>query len=237
MATILSFLSPNLTRNNSTSPLSFYKRKFLCFLHQKRKRKFLCFRNQFYPPSFPLASNSSPNKHNSTLLCNCSTIPFVSTNATHYEQFNDDSSEVELRMELGDENISPADIFVDANGNSLLIRVQKSKHQKTLLDTNSLYGMIKPSETIWYIDDDAQLVVNLKKQDPELKWPDLMESWKSLTSGLLQLLKGTSVFLVGESSEINLMIARELAVGLGYTPLCTKELLEVYTTQTIDSCE
>ncbi|KAL0318269.1 UNVERIFIED_CONTAM: putative inactive shikimate kinase like 2, chloroplastic [Sesamum calycinum] len=87
---------------------------------------------------------------------------------------------------------------------------------------------------LWYIDD-AQLVVNLKKQDPELKWPDIMESWESLTTGVMQLLKGTSVFLVGESTEINHKIARELAVGLGYTPLSTKELLEACTKQTIDS--
>ncbi|PIN09057.1 Nuclear distribution protein NUDC [Handroanthus impetiginosus] len=149
-------------------------------------------------------------------------------------QFHDDSSEVELRLELGEESISPTEIFVDANENSLVIRVQKSGYLKTLLDTNSLYGTIKPSETIWYIDD-AQLVVNLKKHDPELKWPDIMESWESLTTGVVQLLKGTSVFLVGESSEINQKIARELAVGLGYTPLCTQELLEAYTKQTIDS--
>ncbi|KAK6119506.1 hypothetical protein DH2020_046748 [Rehmannia glutinosa] len=149
-------------------------------------------------------------------------------------QFHDDSSEVELRLELGDESISPAEIFVDANENSLVIRVQNSGYLKTLLDTNNLYGMIKPSETIWYIDD-AQLVVNLKKQDPELKWPDIMESWESLSTGLVQLLKGTSVFLVGDSTEINQKIARELAVGLGYTPLSTKELLEAYIKQSIDS--
>ncbi|XP_057799403.1 probable inactive shikimate kinase like 2, chloroplastic isoform X2 [Salvia miltiorrhiza] len=88
--------------------------------------------------------------------------------------------------------------------------------------------------TLWYIDD-TQLVVNLKKQDPELKWHDIVESWESLTTGVAQLLKGTSIFLVGESTEINNNIARELAVGLGYTPLSTKELLEACSNQTIDS--
>lgn len=58
----------------------------------------------------------------------------------------------------------------------------------------------------------------MKKQDPELKWHDITESWESLTAGLIQLLKGTSIFLVGESTEINNTIARELAVGLGYDP-------------------
>lgn len=64
--------------------------------------------------------------------------------------------------------------------------------------------------------DDDQLVVNLKKQDPEVKWPDITETWESLSVGVTQLLKGVSVFLVGESSEINYKVSRELAVGLGY---------------------
>jgi hypothetical protein len=66
-----------------------------------------------------------------------------------------------------------------------------------------------------YIDDD-QLVVNLKKQDPDLKWPDIVESWESLTVGSMQLLQGTSIFIVGDSTEINQTVARELAVGIGY---------------------
>ncbi|CAL5329422.1 unnamed protein product [Camellia sinensis] len=51
------------------------------------------------------------------------------------------------------------------------------------------------------------------KQDPDLKWPDIIESWESLTVGVMQLLKGTSIYLVGDSSEINEKIARELAIG------------------------
>lgn len=65
-------------------------------------------------------------------------------------QFIDDSPDVELRLELGDESISPGEVYVDASENSLVIKVQHSGYTKTLLDTNSLYGMIKPSETIWY---------------------------------------------------------------------------------------
>lgn len=67
-----------------------------------------------------------------------------------------------------------------------------------------------------YIDED-QLVINLKKQDPELKWPDIVESWESLTAGSKQLLKGTSIYLVGDSTEVNEKVAHELAVGLGYS--------------------
>lgn len=165
----------------------------------------------------------------------CSTIPTVSTVTTHYE-FHNDSSEIELRLELGDETLGPEQILVEPRESSLLIQVRYTGYVKTLLDTNSLYGMIKPSETIWYLDD-SHLVVNLTKQNPELKWPDIMESWESLTSGVAQLLQGTSIFLVGESTEINYKIARELAVGLGYTPLSTKELLEQYTKSTIGSWE
>lgn len=66
-----------------------------------------------------------------------------------------------------------------------------------------------------YIDED-QLVINLKKHDPDLKWPDIVESWESLTAGFAQLLKGTSIFLIGDSTDINQKVAHELAVGLGY---------------------
>ncbi|XP_073298894.1 probable inactive shikimate kinase like 2, chloroplastic [Primulina huaijiensis] len=193
--------------------------------------KFLVLATRF-PSILPLVSAVPVNQRSRhTQLC-CAT-PAVSTDTTHYE-FHDDSTEVELRLELGSESISPKDIFVDANDTSLVIKVQQSGYIRTLLDTDTLYGVIKPAETIWYIDE-AQLVVNLKKQDPELKWPDIMESWESLTEGVVQLLKGASIFLVGESADINHKIARELAVGLGYTPLNTQELLEAYTKQSIDS--
>lgn len=70
---------------------------------------------------------------------------------------------------------------------------------------------------VWsrYIDED-ELVINLKKQDPDLKWPDIVESWESLTVGSMQLLKGTSIYIVGDSTEIIQKVAQELAVGLGY---------------------
>lgn len=140
-----------------------------------------------------------------------------------------------MRLQLGAlATQSYKDIFVDANDTSLKIRVQCYGSLVTLIETDHLFEKIKPAETIWYIDDD-QLVVNLKKQDPDLKWPDIVESWESLTVGSMQLLQGTSIFIVGDSTEINQTVARELAVGIGYTPLTTKELLETYAKQTIDS--
>ncbi|KAJ7943870.1 Shikimate kinase [Quillaja saponaria] len=150
-------------------------------------------------------------------------------------QFSDGSSEVELRLQLGDQDVqSPRDILVDANEASLAIRVKRIESHITMLETNHLFDKIKPSETIWYIDD-GELVVNLKKQDPDLKWPDIAESWESLTAGSMQLLKGTSIYVVGDSTEINQKVARELAIGLGYTPLSTIELLETISKKTIDS--
>ncbi|XP_010540751.1 PREDICTED: probable inactive shikimate kinase like 2, chloroplastic [Tarenaya hassleriana] len=164
--------------------------------------------------------------------CNC--LSAVSTSSTDYE-FMDTGSEVELRLRLkSGENPSPKDIYVDADGTSLLVKEQRYGMQITLLETNQLFEKIKPSETIWYIDDD-QLVINMKKQDEELKWPDIVESWESLTGGMMQLLKGASIYIVGDSTEINQKVARELAVGLGYMPLDTKELLETFSKQTIES--
>lgn len=52
--------------------------------------------------------------------------------------------------------------------------------------------------------------------DSDVKWPSLEEGWTSLTVGVSQLLKGTSVYIVGGSSEINWAVAKELATGLEY---------------------
>ncbi|XP_028105774.1 probable inactive shikimate kinase like 2, chloroplastic, partial [Camellia sinensis] len=143
-------------------------------------------------------------------------------------QFLDGPTKVQLRLELGGHDIqSSRDIFVDAEESSLTIRVQHSGSLKTLMETICLYM------------DDDQLVVNLKKQDPNLKWPDIIKSWKSLTVGVMQLLsrpkpalininqrsgllhitaleKDKSILLSWDSSEINEKIARKLAVGSGY---------------------
>ncbi|KAK7819820.1 probable inactive shikimate kinase like 2, chloroplastic isoform X2 [Quercus suber] len=183
--------------------------------------------------SSQVIKTSSSNSNRLSFNCrSASTIPFVSSK--NYE-FSDGSSEVELRLQLGAQDIqSYRDISVDANDNSLKIRIQRYGSLITLIETDHLFEKIKPAETIWYIDDD-QLVVNLKKQDPDLKWPDIVESWDSLTVGSLQLLQGTAIFIVGDSTEINETVAREIAVGIGYTPLTTKELLETYAKQTIDS--
>ena len=72
-------------------------------------------------------------------------------------------------------------------------------------------------------------MVNLKKQDPDMKWPDIVESWESLTAGAMQLLKGTSIYIVGDSIEINDKVARELAVGLGYGNFLLWHTISLYS--------
>ncbi|KAL7603069.1 hypothetical protein Lser_V15G18171 [Lactuca serriola] len=164
-----------------------------------------------------------------------SSSSIVSTSTTNYE-FSDDSQEVELRLFLGDESIqSSKDVIVDIDEKFLTIKTKHDGSFRIAMEI-SLYEKIKPVETIWLLEDD-QLVVNLKKQDPEVKWPDITETWESLTVGVVQHLKGASVYLVGESLEINHKVSRELAVGLGYTPLNTEELLETFTKQIDDSSE
>lgn len=67
-------------------------------------------------------------------------------------QFLDGCTEVELRLQLGGRNIkSSRDIFVDADGSSLIIKVQHSGSLVTLMETNQLFDKIKPAETIWFV--------------------------------------------------------------------------------------
>ncbi|KAL6218762.1 hypothetical protein ACLB2K_011971 [Fragaria x ananassa] len=209
--------------------------------------------NTFQPSSLPhlpgrkraitnlsLLTTTTPSRVGCCRRSKTSLLPCVSSSQSfpvtlNDYQFLDGSTEVELRLQLGGRNITNSrDIFVDANGSSLTIKVRLSGSFVTLMETNQLFDKIKPAETIWYIDED-QLVINLKKHDPDLKWPDIVESWESLTMGSMQLLKGTSIYIVGDSTEINQKVAQELAVGLGYTPLTTKELLEVVAKQSVDS--
>lgn len=75
-------------------------------------------------------------------------------------QFLDGSSEVELRLQLGGQNIqSTRDIFVDANGTSLTIEVQHSGSLITLMETNHLFDKIKPAETIWFVKLKAHEII------------------------------------------------------------------------------
>lgn len=71
-------------------------------------------------------------------------------------QFSDGSSDMELRLELGDRDIqSTKDILVDANESFLTVRLQCSGFPKTLIET-SLYDKIKPAETIWYVSQSCK---------------------------------------------------------------------------------
>lgn len=66
-------------------------------------------------------------------------------------QFSDGSSEVELRLQLNVDVQNYRDIFVDSNDTSLTIRVQRNGYLITLIETNHLFGNIKPGETIWFV--------------------------------------------------------------------------------------
>ncbi|PQP99600.1 putative inactive shikimate kinase like 2 chloroplastic [Prunus yedoensis var. nudiflora] len=154
----------------------------LSSLQKLCKPKWSCISFSFTDLSFPsprlLFGNGPHLKTSYSPKVSSQSLSTIPVPSKKYE-FLDGSSEVELRLQLG-------------HSGSLI----------TLMETNHLYDKIKPAETIWYIDDD-ELVINLKKQDPELKWPDIMESWKSLTLGSMQLLKGASNlhWLLAEGSD------------------------------------
>ncbi|KAK9748384.1 hypothetical protein RND81_02G053600 [Saponaria officinalis] len=165
-----------------------------------------------FPISFPRLASRNLTRFN---FVSCHSLSVVPPGAVQYE-FCDGAYDVELRLLLTGMGVqSSKEIQVDVDDNSLSVRVKKSELYPTLMETTQLYGRVKPGETIWYLDDD-QLVINLRKQDEQLKWPGITESWESLSVGVFQLLKGTSIFLVGDSSEINQKVSEELAVGLGY---------------------
>ncbi|KAE8779079.1 shikimate kinase [Hordeum vulgare] len=150
-------------------------------------------------------------------------------------KFTDTTGEVELRLDIGKLGIeSSRDVFVDVDDTSLLIRAKSDGTLRTLMNVGTLFDRVKSSETIWFIDED-QLVVNLKKVEQELKWPDIDESWKSLTAGITQLLTGISIHIVGDSTDINEAVAKEIAEGIGYLPVCTSELLESATQKSVDT--
>ncbi|KAE8693204.1 hypothetical protein F3Y22_tig00110816pilonHSYRG00086 [Hibiscus syriacus] len=62
----------------------------------------------------------------------------------------------------------------------------------TLIDTNTLFEKIMPAEAIWLV------------------------ALRSESAGSMQLLKGTSIYIVRDSTKINQKVARELAVAFGH---------------------
>ncbi|XP_078442028.1 shikimate kinase like 2 [Wolffia australiana] len=215
-------------------------------LQKPIKTHYLFFRSNpihcFFLPAnsrFPIRRCSALRSSSSSRFGRVSAISRVNHAATpqltrNYE-FSDGGAEVELRLDLAATKAqSFKDILVDADVTSLKVSLLSSASLTTVFDATRLYDRIKPSETIWFVDEE-QLVVNLKKYDADLQWPDLLETWESLTSGATKLLKGASIFVVGDSTEINNDVAAVLAHGIGYTPLSTSQILEKYVQQTIDS--
>lgn len=67
-------------------------------------------------------------------------------------QFSDGSSEVELRIQVGGEDIrNTRDVTVEANHTTLAVRVKRLGSSITLIETNNLFDKIKPDETIWFV--------------------------------------------------------------------------------------
>ena len=58
-------------------------------------------------------------------------------------QFSDGTTEVELRIQIGQDIQDPRDISVDANYTSLAIRVQRPESPITLIEANNLFDRIK----------------------------------------------------------------------------------------------
>ncbi|KAK8945097.1 hypothetical protein KSP39_PZI008115 [Platanthera zijinensis] len=215
-------LNPNSAHNSSITENPLPNLRLSSKTHKLLSRHFL--RSQ----------GGSVLRRRASVSCRSLSLSPLESGTRKYE-FSDGGTEVELRFHVASLGVeSPSDIFVDAGDSSLLIRVKSSGTLRTLMQTDCLFERIKPAETIWYIDED-QLVINLKKHEEELNWPDIMESWESLRIAAPQLLKGTSIYIVGESTEINEEVAKVLAIGIGYTPLSTREVLEKCAGQPVDS--
>uniref|UniRef100_A0A0A9CNY5 CS domain-containing protein n=1 Tax=Arundo donax TaxID=35708 RepID=A0A0A9CNY5_ARUDO len=166
-----------------------------------------------FPPLRSLHAGSSPPASRIRLRPRASASASAAPPKDY--EFTDGNGEVELRLDIGKLGIeSSRDVFVDVDDTSLLIRAKSDGTLRTLMNVKTLFDRVKSSETIWFIDED-QLVVNLKKVEQELKWPDIDESWESLTSGIPQLLTGISVHIVGDSTDINEAVAKEIAEGIG----------------------
>lgn len=71
-------------------------------------------------------------------------------------QFSDASSEIELRLQLGETDIeyTSKHVLVDADYSSLTVslNLSDSDSPRTLIQTNQLFHNIKPSETIWFVN-------------------------------------------------------------------------------------
>ncbi|BFI29986.1 hypothetical protein MPTK2_3g07860 [Marchantia polymorpha subsp. ruderalis] len=153
-------------------------------------------------------------------------------------EFNEEGANLEVRVPLpevkdGGVQFTARYVAVDAQPNSLCVGVQTPQGVQILLNASSLYGRIQPHETVWFVDE-TEVVLSLQKADKEQLWPDLVQAWEALAKGVASQLKGASVYIVGDSTEVNRSVAQELAAGLEYTPLHTQQLIEQLANVTVD---
>ncbi|MCO5614828.1 hypothetical protein L7F22_069112 [Adiantum nelumboides] len=177
-----------------------------------------------------------PSVLRSTSLANsCRALASEFESSTSSYEFRDDKGEVELRVKLpeGKKNIGASNVFVDAQDTFISVTLALPSSLLNVLPPTRLYGRIKASETVWFVDEE-EIVISLKKLDKGIAWPGLVEDWGTLTKGVASLLKGVPVYLVGESSGINWAVAQKLAEGLRYVPLQTGQLLETATKKSLE---
>ncbi|GJP85479.1 hypothetical protein CLOP_g15575 [Closterium sp. NIES-67] len=198
--------------------------------------------------------------------------PSGSSQAKQEFSFTDEGPSVEIRVPIPSSlrPIQSRHVAVKVEEDALAVAVappagfgSKEAKERSLLVARPLYGRVKASESVWYIDD-AEIVITLVKQphpsspssssstpsqpsSPTLQqpppapsepvfqaWPTLLQGWAALTEAVANQLKSCSVLLVGGSSCLNAAVAAELATGLGYAPMVTQQLVEQLASATID---
>ncbi|MCO5594000.1 hypothetical protein L7F22_048019 [Adiantum nelumboides] len=163
----------------------------------------------------------SPASLRPPFIIACQALASEFESSTSSYEFRDDKGEVELRFKLrvklpeGKKTIGASNVFVDAQDTFISVTLALPSSLLNVLPLTRLYGRIKASETVWFVDEE-EIVISLKKLDKGIAWPGLVEDWGTLTKGVSNLLKGVPVYLVGESSDINWAVAQKLAEGLQY---------------------
>eukprot|EP00897_Mesotaenium_endlicherianum_P000976 jgi/Mesen1/1087/ME000123S00258 len=151
-------------------------------------------------------------------------------------RFKDDGSEVEVAVTIPAEYLpfSVSQLGVDTQEDSLLVTLSTPTKLVPLLVARPLFSRVQLGETVWFLEDD-DVVISLKKADENLKWPGLVDAGEALAIGVARLLKSTSLYIVGDSSEANSAVAARLATALGYVPLETQQVVEQLLKAPVDA--
>lgn len=168
---------------------------------------------------------------------------FVCANATAEKEalpqtfeFLDEGDSVEVRVPLGcnKNGLKRNQLAINTYEDSLLVTLATEDALLPLLVANPLYANVSPSDTVWFLDEE-EIVINMRKVNKNLNWPDLIEATSSLGRGVGSMLKSCSINVVGESSEANWKLAKELSLLLEYVPISTQQLVETAIGRSVDS--